>query len=121
VVPYELDEELFYDYVLAQGGEKLLTDKPWFIDFYAPWCGHCQRLAPVWDKLHEKHQPQGQVNIGKVDCTSDSGGRLCKAFSVPGYPTILYFPVTDNSDPDTVGYYDYTGARTMEALEAVAL
>ena len=118
-MPYKLDEELFYKHVLAYGGNKLLSDLPWFIKFYAPWCGYCQRLAPVWDQFHELHQKD--LNIGKVDCTSDSGGRLCKLFKVPGYPTLLYFPVTNTDDPQTVGYWDYTGTRTMEALEAVAL
>ena len=117
--PYLLDEELFYDYVVAQGGERNLSGRPWFIDFFAPWCSHCQRLAPVWDQFHENHQKD--LNIGKVDCTSDSGGRLCKLFKVPGYPTLLYFPVTNTDDPQSMGYWDYTGTRTMEALEAVAL
>ena len=36
-----IDEEYFFDHVLAQGGDRLLSDKPWFIDFYAPWCIHC--------------------------------------------------------------------------------
>ena len=40
---------------------------------------------------------------------------------MPGYPTLLYFPVTNIDDPDTVGYWDYTGQRTLDALEAVAL
>lgn len=117
--PYLLDEELFYDYVVAQGGDMLLADRPWFIAFVAPWCGHCQRLAPVWDQFHEAHQKD--LNIGRVDCTTDSGSRLCKLFRVPGYPTLLYFPVTDMHDAKSNGYWDYTGARTMEALEAVAL
>jgi len=117
--PYLLDEELFFDNVIPQGGTQLLTDRPWFIDFFAPWCGHCQRLAPIWDNFHELHQKD--LNIGKVDCTTESGGRLCKLFKVPGYPTLLYFPVTDSHDKDTIGYWDYTGGRTMEALEAVAL
>ena len=42
-------------------------------------------------------------------------------FNIPGYPTLLYFPVTNQDDPDTNGYYDYNGQRTIEALEAVIL
>lgn len=120
VVPYELDEELFYDHVYAQGGSRLLSDKPWFIDFYAPWCGYSKRIEPVWDKLRAHHERDGDVNIGKVDCTSPSGKRLCKYFNIPGYPSLLYFPVTNIDDPETIGYWDYNGQRTLEALEVVA-
>ena len=37
--------------------------------------------------------------------------------NVRGYPTLLYFLVANQDDPDTVGYYDYNGKRTIEALE----
>ena len=53
--PYLLDEEYFFDYVFSEGGNKLLSNKPWFIDFFAPWCGYSARLSPVWDKFHEVH------------------------------------------------------------------
>ena len=40
----ELTGESFQD-VVAQGTT--------FVKFFAPWCGHCQRLAPTWQQLAE--------------------------------------------------------------------
>lgn len=64
-----------------------MTHDPWFIKFYAPWCPHCQHLAPNW--LGMARKMEGQVNIGEVNC--DIEKRLCRDVKVKGYPTILFF------------------------------
>ena len=55
----------------------------WFVEFYAPWCGWCKRLAPVWDELAS--QTTG-VNIAKVDATENP--ELGRMYGVRSYPTL---------------------------------
>ncbi len=64
-----------------------LTQDPWFIKFYAPWCHHCQAMASNWDQLAK--EMKGRLNIGEVNCEADK--RLCKDVGLRGYPTILFF------------------------------
>ncbi|EAT80055.1 hypothetical protein HBI56_149260 [Parastagonospora nodorum] len=73
----------------AENFPKLVTDsmEPWFVKFYAPWCHHCQALAPNWKNL--ARQMRGNLNIGEVNC--DEQKRLCKEAGVRGYPTMLLF------------------------------
>lgn len=47
------------------------TSDAWLIKFYAPWCGHCQRLAPTWVELAK--QLRNEVNIGEVNCDQHPG------------------------------------------------
>ena len=63
------------------------TQEPWFIKFYAPWCHHCQAMAPNWAQLGR--ELQGQLNIGEVNCEAEK--RLCKEVGVRAYPTIHFF------------------------------
>ena len=64
-----------------------MTQDPWFIKFYAPWCHHCQAMAPNWEQLAK--EMKGRLNIGEVNCDRES--RLCKDVHLRGYPTILFF------------------------------
>lgn len=69
--------------------QKLVTNTqdPWFVKFYAPWCHHCQALAPSW--LEMSKELQGKLNVGEVNC--DAEVRLCKDVRVKAYPTLLFF------------------------------
>ena len=69
--------------------QKLVTisDEPWFIKFYAPWCHHCQAMAPVWAQM--AREMQGKLNVGEVNC--EVHRRLCRDVHVKAYPTIHYF------------------------------
>ncbi len=56
--------------------------------FFAPWCGHCQKMAVTWDNLAQSVGQENSVTIGKVDCTQFRD--LCNEFEVKGYPTLLW-------------------------------
>ena len=99
-MPYDLDNDLFYQNVVADGGNMLLSDQPWFIKFYAPWCPHCQALEPTWNELGEFYEGLNTVNIARVDCTSESGEVICKKFDVHSFPTLYYFPSGEVDDLD---------------------
>ncbi|MBK9141441.1 MAG: thioredoxin [Cyanobacteria bacterium HKST-UBA02] len=62
------------------------SDIPVVLDFYAPWCGPCRRLAPELDKLAVEFA--GSVKIVKVNV--DENSKLADAYQVRGLPTILF-------------------------------
>jgi len=81
-----------------------------FLEAYAPWCGHCKKLAPVWEDLgtaFEGSEGKSKVVIAKVDATSND---LPKAIDVKGFPTLLLFP-GDGTAPQT-----YQGGRDFKTL-----
>ncbi|KAL0444801.1 UNVERIFIED_CONTAM: protein disulfide isomerase-like 2-3 [Sesamum latifolium] len=83
----------------------------WIVEFFAPWCGHCKKLAPEWKKA--ANNLKGQVKLGHVDCDAEKS--LMSRFNVQGFPTILVFGA-DKESP-----FPYEGARSASAIESFAL
>ncbi|KAJ6595666.1 protein disulfide isomerase [Mycena vulgaris] len=84
-----------------------LEHGPAFIKFYAPWCGHCKKLAPVWKQLAKIMQ--GKVTIAEVNCEDHE--KFCKTQDVGGFPTLIYYPP---GAPKS----EYTSGRKLEQLKS---
>lgn len=91
--------------------EEKTAGKTVFVKFFAPWCGHCKAMKPVWDKLMTEYESSETVIVADVDCIGD-GKDLCEKVGVKGFPTIKY------GDPHKL--QDYTGGREFSALKNFA-
>jgi len=92
--------------------EQVVNDptKDVFVEFYAPWCGHCKKLVPTWDKLANVFR-RDNVVIANLD--ADKYKELGSKYDVSGFPTLIYFP-KDNKDKGE----RYNGARELSDLVA---
>ncbi|KAK8188874.1 thioredoxin-like protein [Phyllosticta capitalensis] len=100
----DLVPDNFDDIVLKSG-------KPALVEFFAPWCGHCKNLAPVWEELGGVFEyAKDKVSVAKVD--ADAHRSLGQKFGVQGFPTLKWFDGKSDTPED------YKGGRDLESLSA---
>ena len=67
--------------------EVIKSNIPTLVDFWAPWCGPCRKIAPVIDEISEEYK--GRLKVVKVN--TDENVRTAQEYSISGIPSVLIF------------------------------
>ncbi|CAG0888117.1 unnamed protein product [Darwinula stevensoni] len=88
---------------------EIKEDAPWLVKFYAPWCGHCRRLEPVFYQVAQALVGT-EIKVGKLDCTRFTS--VAQEFSIKGFPTIMFMKGKE--------VFTYSGDRSKDDILAFA-
>lgn len=87
------------------------------VEFYAPWCGHCQNLAPIYEKT--ARQLTHLAPVVAVNCDDESLKPLCARHEIKGFPTLkIVRPGKKRGKPSVS---EYRGGRDVKSLVAATL
>lgn len=96
----------------AQNFSEALASHPFIlVEFYAPWCGHCKRLAPEYEKAAaslKNHDPP--IVLAKVDANEEANKALASEYDVKGFPTLKIIRKGGAS------VQDYKGPREADGI-----
>lgn len=82
------------------------------VEFYAPWCGHCQNLKPAYEKAAKNLE--GLAQVAAVNCDDDDNKAFCGKFGVQGFPTLKI--VRPGSKKGKPVVEDYQGERSAKGI-----
>jgi len=106
---------------VAKNFEELVTksEKDVLVEFYAPWCGHCKKLTPIYDELGEKMAKEN-VEIVKMDATAND---VPPQYDVKGFPTLYWLPkgtkkpVSYNGGRELDNFIEYIAENASDELK----
>jgi len=70
-VPAENNEPV--KIIVGKNFKEIVLDdeKDVLMEFYAPWCGHCKKLAPIWDQVATDFKDIPNLVLAKMDSTAN--------------------------------------------------
>merc|ERR1711957_824272 len=95
--------------LVGKSFEQIVMDptKDVLVEFYAPWCGHCKKIAPIYEEVATNLKHNTNLIIAKMDSTLNE----VESVSIQGFPTIKFFPANNKAKP-----MDFEGDRTVEGF-----
>lgn len=96
---YQFNDDNFYSYIKENPQKRI------FMKFYAPWCGHCKRMADTYIEV-AKDNTDEDIVYGEIDCTQSKV--VCKELQVNGYPTLKVI--------NNLKYAEHEGGRDAESI-----
>ncbi|KAH0587623.1 hypothetical protein H2248_006393 [Termitomyces sp. 'cryptogamus'] len=108
-IPASQDDAVYT--LVGKSFEEVVFDdsKDVFVEFYASWCGHCKRLAPIWENLAENFADRKGLVIAKMEA-QENDLPASVPFRISGFPTLKFKPAGSRE------FIDYEGDRSLESL-----